>query len=690
MTGASAVDLVILVEPQAGWDANVVAIARDAASGAELGRVRRDAYDGIELAGNLALVSHPGTGAAGAEPTGWWFDDWGYSGERLVRHDDHVVGPIVGAFHTLSGGTLKMTAQLMPVSLLDGMTVALEVRDGAAPGSWREVARAPIGVSARNATLRVDGWNAARDVDYRLRFGDAVWTGTVRHDPVEKRELVLAALSCNHLVRHGFGRPGYPWNEEALWFPHADLAERIERHDPDVLFFAGDQIYEGASPTPPDRSSLDASTLDYLYKWSLFCLAFGDVARDRPTIVIPDDHDVFQGNLWGAGGRAAKRDNQGGYVMPAEWVRTVERTQTSHLPDPVDPGPVEQGIGVYFTNVVYGEVGMAVLEDRKFKSGCADLQLGGPRPDHIVDPAFDVRIADAPGKQLLGERQLAFLDRWARDWRGQKMKLALSQTVFANVATHHGRGQDELVADLDSNGWPQSGRSEALRALRRAFALHVAGDQHLATLVHHGIDAYDDAGWSFTVPAIANFYARSWRPSGPADVPIDGRPDYAGSRKDGFGNRVTVWAATNADGSGGREPAALHDQMPGYGIVRVDKRARTYTTECWPRYADPGDDAQYEGWPKTLTQREQYGRAPVAWLPNLALEEWSEPVVQVLTAQGELVYALRVQGDRFHPWTFAFGPYDVRVGDPERDVWTTLRLAAGTDTSEVVRVPRPR
>ena len=34
----------------------------------------------------------------------------------------------------------------------------------------------------------------------------------------------------------------------------------------------------------------------------------------------------------------------------------VERTQTAHLPDPVDPTPVDQGIGVYFTELVWGRV----------------------------------------------------------------------------------------------------------------------------------------------------------------------------------------------------------------------------------------------------------------------------------------------------------------------------------------------
>ena len=38
----------------------------------------------------------------------------------------------------------------------------------------------------------------------------------------------------------------------------------------------------------------------------LFGRQFGEIIKDRPTITIPDDHDVYHGNLWGAGGRQAK------------------------------------------------------------------------------------------------------------------------------------------------------------------------------------------------------------------------------------------------------------------------------------------------------------------------------------------------------------------------------------------------
>jgi len=72
------------------------------------------------------------------------------------------------------------------------------------------------------------------------------------------------------------------------------------------------------------------------------------VLRDRPAVAIPDDHDVGHPNLWGAGGRKAERPDgsDGGYFLPPASVNMVQRQQTWHLPDPVDPAPVRQGIAV--------------------------------------------------------------------------------------------------------------------------------------------------------------------------------------------------------------------------------------------------------------------------------------------------------------------------------------------------------
>ncbi|MGY8720267.1 MAG: hypothetical protein ACKVI3_21090, partial [Verrucomicrobiia bacterium] len=75
-----------------------------------------------------------------------------------------------------------------------------------------------------------------------------------------------------------------------------------------------------------------------------------------------------------------------------------------------------------------------------------------------------------------------FIDNWAQDWQDADMKVALSATIFTGGAHIHGDANGRLHADMDSNGWPQAGRNRALGSLRKAFAFHLAGDQHLATI----------------------------------------------------------------------------------------------------------------------------------------------------------------------------------------------------------------
>lgn len=95
--------------------------------------------------------------------------------------------------------------------------------------------------------------------------------------------------------------------------------------------------------------------------------------------------------------------------------------------------------------------------------------MGGPRPDHITDPDYDPKKLDVPEGRILGKRQLQFLNDWGQDWQGAHMKAVLSQTIFADAAHRHGGYDNRLVADLDSNGWPQSARDRAVRAMLKAF-----------------------------------------------------------------------------------------------------------------------------------------------------------------------------------------------------------------------------
>ena len=629
-----------------------------------------------QIEGNIALVSHPGTGD---QPGSFWFNQLEIWGAPLV-HQTEAMGPIISSQYTLSNDILKLTAQLTPMAKTDPKHVTLEIQD---KDRWIEVATTEMVVPGYTATFKVEQWNSAKDIPYRVKYKyrsaesnqtHAFWEGMIKHDPVEKDEITIAGFTGNHNIAHPglSGTKGtFSFDLNGIWYPHIQMVNNVKAHEPDVLFFSGDQLYEGNSPTFADRNNYE---LDYLYKWYLYCLAYRHLTKDIPTISIPDDHDVYQGNLWGQNGPKTDVDNKGGYVHPAWFVQMVERTQCSNLPDPFDPSPIEQNIGVYYTSMTYGGIGFAILEDRKFKSGCADNPfITKSRPDHVIDPEFDIKKIDLPGKKLLGERQLEFIDHWVRDWDHQDMKIALSQTIFANMATHHGADLFRLIADLDSNGWPQTGRNKALEALRKGFSFHLAGDQHLASIVHHGIDDWNDAIYSFCVPSIANFYPRAWWPEGIGINKPKGAPNNMGQHKDGFGNLVTVYGVTNPSAftniSTGHEPLDLHDKMPGYGIVKMNKKDRSIRMECWPRYADPTkENQQYEGWPKTISQFDNYGKKGWARLPLISVKNAEHPpVIELINeSTGELVYCVRMKESEFSPKVFGDGSYKITITDTKR------------------------
>ena len=161
-----------------------------------------------------------------------------------------------------------------------------------------------------------------------------------------------------------------------MGFPHSEFTRNLGWHNPDVLFWTGDQVYEpvggfGVMETR-EPELLIPSMHDYLRKWYIFGWATRDLTRNIPSVCMPDDHDMYHGNIWGCGGKptdpnAAPGDatqDSGGYKMPPRWVNMAQRTQTSHLPDPFDATPVEQGISVYYTHLLWGGISFAVLEDR--------------------------------------------------------------------------------------------------------------------------------------------------------------------------------------------------------------------------------------------------------------------------------------------------------------------------------------
>ncbi|MCK5470900.1 MAG: twin-arginine translocation pathway signal protein, partial [Cyclobacteriaceae bacterium] len=322
-----------------------------------------------DLIGDLVVVSHFNPGANGTRTTvlenSAWFKNWQLEGEQIAVHDDYAFGPILFAQHTLSDKVLKMTAQLPPLGDKDGKSLSLEVKKD---DNWNKISSSPIDKDARTATFKVEDWDDSEDQNYRLSYNYIgkndeelidTFEGIIKKNPLDKEEIVVAGFTGNSDVG----------------FPNQGLVANVFKQKPDVLFFSGDQVYEPVGGFGNIHTPLDKAMVDYLRKWILYGWEYREMLRNIPTVSIPDDHDVYHGNIWGAGGTAttkkgagAARQDTGGYKMPAAWVNMVQRTQTSHLPDPYDATEVLQGIGVYYCDMTYGGISFGIIEDRKFKS----------------------------------------------------------------------------------------------------------------------------------------------------------------------------------------------------------------------------------------------------------------------------------------------------------------------------------
>lgn len=604
--------------------------------------------------GSFGLFSNRGSSG-----TAHWFDNFTGIGTALQPESDRSLA-IIGALHSLNWGELKMSAHLPPVDLATTPPVTLETQQN---GVWSQIATAPIdntdNVSSYTATFTIPGWDDTRDHPYRIGVevdGETYhWHGTVRKDPIDENEIVITNTSCQRVADLSIESDGMDWSPVMMWHPHLQSYKHIGKHNPHVLLALGDQIYEG-QPTSKDANSGPFNLHhDYLYKWYLWVLQARDLAKDIPTISIPDDHDIYQGNLWGEGGIATTDQRTGGYEQAASWVRLVERTHSSHIPksdpyNPIQPAPtVDQGINVYFTGMNYGEIGFAVLEDRKFKTG----RLEAPTD---LDQQF-----------LLGQRQKDFLRAWSTDWKGQRVKCAVSQSPLGTLSTHASTGYGFNLNDRDSHGWPAHRRVEAWELLRLSRSFQLAGDQHLSTLVHHGVDGPADAGYSFASPAMSNFFPRVFDPVHNAPGRTTEVSPYTGDFFfDGNGNlpsgepnltsshpaHIRMVAAANPleyyDQTRGINPANLHDRGAGYGMIRVNKTTRQITFESWPIHSDPENPStggQFPGWPVTINQTDNDSREPTGFLPLIDTLSEKTPVVSVYDeSTGDLLYSMRFPG----------------------------------------------
>ncbi|MGJ5642373.1 twin-arginine translocation pathway signal protein [Formosa sp. S-31] len=638
--------------------------------------------DNLDLRGNFALLASFGkTQKTDAEQPSISFQHWKISSPSLFQKEDNVYGPICFAQYTLHRKKLKLTAQLAPIEHIKNHKVLLEFKRN---DQWIIEEETKVIHSGRAINFKIDNWTTESDIPYRISVEIPVgnninkynYEGTIAAEPKNNDQLKVAVFSCN---AH-FG------------FPDTDIPESLNKLEYDMSVFLGDQFYESTGGFGAQYSgNFDKQCLDYLRKWMMFGWSYREIFRHKPCAIIPDDHDVYHGNIWGSGGELAdtsegfyaSAQDKGGYKMSPEWVNMVQFTQTSHLPDAFDPTPVKNNIGVYYTQWHYAGISFAILEDRKFKSAPKSVlpKEAQVYNGFIRNKDFDIKQYKNLKAELLGVRQEKFLEHWVEDWSDDtQMKAVLSQTNFTTVATlPKGTLTDDIVpsleipergqyisgdaptVDMDSNGWPSNKRDKAVNIISKAMAFHIAGDQHLGSFIQYGLDDYEQGSYAFAGPALNNIWPRRFWPEVNSTNHTVETPAYTGNHIDGFGNKFTLHAVGNPYNRH-QEPEILYNRANGFGLVTFDKKYRTIKTDCYERFKDVlQQDAQYPGWPISVRQEDNLLKHANFYLPVLKLLNFKQLPLLKVYQNDQLVYAQRIPEAIYQPKAKFKGSYQIII-----------------------------
>lgn len=530
------------------------------------------------------------------------FSNFGLSGEMVRYFKRRTLGPILWTqYLPPQNKIIRLQTQMSYLPSPQRVSLAFRsINKKKTPSGfqyrWRTVSTVIMEGDSKTALFNFRmpfKYDNAEKIQYRVfhKFNGKIyfWYGTITAFIPENKNPKVASFSC----------------DKGYLFPNIPLVKAIRKRKPDLLAFLGDQIYEdggvvGEFGVARLLEPFETTIQDFLFKYTLFAWTFRTLMAKIPTILLLDDHDYYQPNIWGQGGKRISFTNttsfftwyDGGFIMSDRWLNTVERVYTGHLPrsslyNNITLSPVK--LKTYFTTFKFGSLDFIILEDRKFKSN--------PNNESVQ-------------LQLLGEEQENYLKEWSTNWsdKSTRMKVAFSQTIFCSAATHRDFSLRRDPFYTDSGAWPLEPRRRVVDYLTKARAFSMHGDQHLGVLLkNYANDEWNGNGQlAFMVPGIANGFPRAWWPGVKmASTSVLRGRDFTGRFKDDAGNAIEVLSVANPD-FGRRSilqnrywSRTAYVKGSGWGLSVFNVAKRTVNVNLF-RIGGPIEGEMFRGFPKTM------------------------------------------------------------------------------------------
>ena len=256
---------------------------------------------------------------------------------------------IAGVLFTFTKSKLKLSAIFPPLHKSESSRARLKVK--AKSGKEQEYdAECDIVPNIWLCSFQVDDLPHNEEYTYSVTYRPKRWGSDVEYSydgsiPMQVSLPRIAALGC-------FGQDAVKEKDA--------LVDAVLSHSPDLVVLQGDQTYA--------HMHRGFGFLETIY-------SINRLTRSIPTIVQMDDHDYGQGNIWGAATGAA--NSGAGFTHEVCIVNALERLAMSHNPDPISDKKLANGIASYYTNYMYGDLDIAVLEARKFKNSKCNISTRG-------------------------------------------------------------------------------------------------------------------------------------------------------------------------------------------------------------------------------------------------------------------------------------------------------------------------
>lgn len=636
------------------------------------------------LPGNIGLIADFDQ----ENPSRWSveFAHWELRGDLLEHRPDRAFGPVYFAQHTMTGGVLRLGAQVAPGAFSD-QKVVLEMRTTG--GDWEERARASVHPDSCTVHFELTDWDSTQEFEYQLsaeiqrKDGEAEkyeYRGMIPAEPLEKDHVTAVAFS-------GTGTPECSGK---------DLYESVRKNGADLAMFFVDRPdrEDEVSSVEDENITEDKMILKYLYDWIVFGWMHRDVFREMPSVCVTETgssadepDEPAEAEAAEAAGKNKKPDDEteerpenkdkvsgkgsGGRSKRMEEI--VALTQTGHMPQPVMRGEDHAGAD-HLTRWEYGGIDFAILNT----AGAT------------VPVSEDGKHSDSGG-----------WTSWTEDWKEKtEIKVLLSASALRQLVTPADRSDEaapdaQPVQDREEENQKEkiqseepaeilSSRSEEdlARKLRKAFVTHLAGMQNPPSVIQYGSDEFGDGSFAFTVPSLAGSSQLQWAPAPGAHRPLLGRKSYTGDFEDESGGKMTVFSVAGPTGKGEEESLT---SAAGYGVVRFDKRNRRIRFACRPLVFDASryDQDPFDDWPFEIGQQDHFASRSPHSLPPLTIEGMDQAIVRI-SKNGELMSVLKIRPSimPYAPRVLEPGNYHVEVQSTDGKIRKTEDIS--TDRKEKV------